>query len=136
MFVISIVSVNLSSLTDCTEQAISQSEHVWDTQSHLSHIASATRGIIFLGTPHRGSNMTSLGKVVARVSQIVLRNANVNLITDLERDSQTLDRIRDNFSRVLHKHTLTIWSFVEELSISGLGRVRIPFKCRGMWADS
>jgi hypothetical protein len=73
--------------------------------------------------------MTSLAKVVARVSQIILGNANVNLITDLERDSQILDRIRDNFSRILHKHTLTVWSFVEELSMSGLGRVRSPFTC-------
>jgi hypothetical protein len=80
--------------------------------------------------------MTSLGNVVAHVSQIVLGNANVNLITDLERDSQILDRIRDNFSRILHKQTSTVWSFVEELAISGLGRVRRPLATIYMWKNA
>jgi hypothetical protein len=105
-------------------QALSQSENVRATQPHLSQIISATRGIIFLGTPHRGSGVTTLAIVVASVAQITLRNANVNILRDLERDSQTLDRIRDSFRRILDGRTLKIWSFVEELSISGVGRVR------------
>jgi hypothetical protein len=55
------------------------------------------RGIIFLGTPHRGSDMASLAKVVAFVAQVTLRNTNDKVIRDLERDSEILNRIRDNF---------------------------------------
>ena len=63
--------------------------------------------------------MTSLAKVVASVARVALHNPNDSLIRDLERDSQTLDRIRDSFSRILDKRTLSIWSFVEELAMKG-----------------
>ena len=69
--------------------------------------------------------MTSLAKVVASVARVALRNPNVNLVRDLERDSQTLDRIRDSFSRILDKQTWTVWSFVEELATAGMGKVYI-----------
>ena len=57
---------------------------------------------------------------------MVLRSSNVDLVRDLERDAQTLDRIGDSFSRILYKGTLTVWSFVEELAIPGIGKVFIP----------
>jgi len=63
--------------------------------------------------------MTALAKVVASVARVALQNPNDSLIRDLERDSQTLDRIRDSFSRILDKRTLGVWSFVEELAIEG-----------------
>jgi hypothetical protein len=74
----------------------------------------------------RGSGITSLVKLVASVARIALCNTNVNLIRDLEKESQTLDRIRDNFSRILDKRTLTIWLFVEELATNGIGKVYLP----------
>jgi protein SERAC1 len=96
---------------------------VRDTQPHLARIFSAARGIIFLGTPHRGSGLSSLAKVAASVAQVALQTVNDTLIRDLERDSQTLDRIRDSFSRSLARRAFTIWSFVEELSTPGVGKV-------------
>jgi hypothetical protein len=104
-------------------QALDRSERVRNSQPLLAHIFSATRGIIFLGTPHRGSSMTSLARVVASVAKVVLRNTNNNLIRDLERDSPTLDRIRDNFSQILDKRTLSVWTFVEEMGMPGAGKV-------------
>jgi protein SERAC1 len=67
--------------------------------------------------------MTPLAKVVASIAKVALQSVNENLIRDLERDAQTLDRIRDDFSRILAKRTLTVWSFVEELGIPGVGKV-------------
>jgi hypothetical protein len=67
--------------------------------------------------------MTSLAKVVASVAQMALQNPHLDLIRDLERDSQTLDRIGDCFSRILGKRTLAVWSFAEELGITGIGKV-------------
>jgi len=65
--------------------------------------------------------------VVASVAHVALQNPNVDLIRDLERDSQTLDRIRESFSRILYMRTLTVWTFVEELAIKGVGKVYITF---------
>ena len=69
--------------------------------------------------------MMSLAKVVASIAQVALQNLNVNLLQDLERDSQILDQIRDNFHRILDKQTLTVWSFGEELATAGMGKVDI-----------
>ena len=69
--------------------------------------------------------MTSIAKVVASVAQISLQNPSLDLISDLERDSQTLDRIGDDFGRILDKRTLAIWSFAEELAITGTEKVCI-----------
>jgi hypothetical protein len=70
--------------------------------------------------------MTSIGNLLASVA---LANTNVNLIRDLER-AQPFDRIRDSFIRILDKGTLTVWSFVEELATSGIGKACFPFTCR------
>jgi len=104
-------------------QALHYSNQVQDTHPHLARIFSVTRGIIFLGTPHRGSGLTSIAQVVASIAQIALKNPHVDLIRDLERDSQTLDRIGDSFGRILDKRTLTVWSFSEELAMTGIGKV-------------
>jgi len=61
--------------------------------------------------------------VVASVAQMALRNPGLDLIRDLERDSHYLDRIGDNFSRILNRRTLAIWSFAEELALTGIGKV-------------
>jgi len=73
--------------------------------------------------------MISIANVVASVAQTDLQNPH-HLIRDLERDSQTLDRIRDSFGRILGKATLVIWSFEEELAITGLEKVCMPPICR------
>jgi protein SERAC1 len=56
---------------------------------------------------------------------MTLQSMNSDLIEDLERDSQTLDRIRDSFSGILDRRTLTVWSFEEELP-TGMGMVYLP----------
>jgi hypothetical protein len=108
-------------------KALNHSESVRDTKPHLSDIFTATRGIIFLGTPHRGSGVASLTKVVAAIARLALRSTNDNLIGDIERDAPVLDRIRDGFSRLLDKRTLTVWSFTEELASAGFGKVNVLY---------
>jgi len=104
-------------------QALDYSIRVQDSLPHLAQIFPVTRGIIFLGTPHRGSGTTSIAKVVASVAQLALQNPRLDLIRDLERDSQTLDRIGDSFYQILDKRTLAVWSFAEELAMTGIGKV-------------
>jgi len=112
-------------------KALNHSDSVRATKPHLSCIFSATRGIIFLGTPHRGSGMASIAKVVAAVARLALQSTNDHLIRDIERDTTTLDRIGDSFSRILDKRTLAIWSFTEELASTSFGKVTLSL-CR-LW---
>ena len=67
--------------------------------------------------------------MVASIAQIALQNPRLGLIRDLERDSQTLDRIGDSFGRILDKRTLAVWSFAEELAVTGIGKVRMSSLC-------
>jgi hypothetical protein len=107
-------------------QALNHSQDVKETQPPLARIVSATRGIVFLGTPHRGSTEISLASLVSFVAQVSLQDAKINLIGDLKTDSQVLDRIRDSFSRLLDKKTFTVWSLVEELPMAHAGKVHMP----------
>ena len=79
--------------------------------------------------------MTSIAKVVASVARIALQNP-TNLIQDLERNSQTLDRIGDSFGHILDKLTMTIWSFSEELAMTGIGKVCMSHIYRVMTCNS
>jgi hypothetical protein len=69
--------------------------------------------------------MTTLAKLVASIAQVGLQDVNHSLIRDLERESPTLDKIRDNFSRILDKRVVKVWSFEEELAITGGEKVYI-----------
>ena len=88
------------------------------TKPDLATILDATCGIVFLGTPHRGSGLTTLPKLVASIIQAV-QDVNVDLIKDLERESQTLDRVSDYFGQILDRRTFTVFSFEEELAVGG-----------------
>jgi hypothetical protein len=73
--------------------------------------------------------MTTLAKLVASVAQVALQDVNHYLIQDLERESPTLDKIRDSFSRILDKRVLKVWSFEEELAVIGGEKVYIICLC-------
>ncbi|KAK7976268.1 hypothetical protein PG989_014731 [Apiospora arundinis] len=79
-----------------------------------------THGIIFLGTPHRGSSSATYGRTAFRLSQVVaFQSANIKLITALERNSETLDRISTEFNESLAKNKdINMWSYSEERQVS------------------
>ena len=70
--------------------------------------------------------MTTLPKLVATIIQVV-QDVNVELIRDVEMNSQTLDRIADGFSQILDRRTFTVFSFEEELAMRGGTKVRIGY---------
>jgi protein SERAC1 len=111
-------------------QALHRSGEVRKTHPNLAKILPATRGIIFLGTPHRGSGMASLASVVASVTKLALRSTNNRLVQELERDAPTLARIGNEFSRIIdeNRDKLVIYSFIEELPSPVIGR-----KVLGVW---
>ena len=89
------------------------------TKPDLTTILDTTRGIIFLGTPHRGIDATTLPKLIASVIMQAFQDVNIDLIRDLERESQTLDRLGDSFSQILDRQRFTVFSFEEELAMPG-----------------
>ncbi|KAI7777971.1 hypothetical protein LA080_002883 [Diaporthe eres] len=77
--------------------------------AHYKDIVQSVSGIIFLGTPHRGSN---LAQVLNRVLQAsVFNHSAKEYITELQRNSLTLQDINDQFRNIATD--LSIVSFFE-----------------------
>ena len=106
-------------------QAIHYSDLHREIRPNFATILDATRGIVFLGTPHKGSpvQLPGLGTFIMQIGQ----DTSVELIRDLARETQTLDRIRDEFMRILDRRTFTVFSFVEELVMVGGRKVCIAY---------
>lgn len=94
------------------KDALNQSTSTEGTR--LKEIAPATYGVVFLGTPHRGSKSASIGKIAYHITQLVTKRPNIRLLQGLEKHSEILDRIGDSFNQTILKHGISIYSFREE----------------------
>lgn len=83
----------------------------------VKQIAPSTYGIIFLGTPHRGSKTASLGKYAYEISRAFTQAPNLRLLRSLERNSEVLDRIGDDFAQTLLRFEFKLCSFREEMEV-------------------
>jgi hypothetical protein len=86
----------------------------------LGEIYARTVGVIFLGTPHRGSSKETLGEVVANVALLSFRRPNKQLLRTLKPDSHILENQRDQFTTI--SSNLSIVCIREELP-TGAGLV-------------
>jgi protein SERAC1 len=66
----------------------------------LGEIYASTKGVIFLGTPHRGSDKESLGEVVSKVAKFSFRQPNEQLLQTLKLNSHILENQRDQFTTI------------------------------------
>jgi hypothetical protein len=60
-------------------------------------ISDVTVGIIFLGTPHRGSEKASYGEVLAKVATEVMHKPAPALVRALRANSEALMRLTTDF---------------------------------------
>ena len=92
----------------------------------------STYGVVFLGTPHRGSPEAGLGIQAANVCRAALQDANMGILWSLEQYSEILERIREDFEQMMLREKVKAYSFIEEIPTPGEGIVRalpasIPF---------
>ena len=85
----------------------------------------STYGVVFLGTPHRGSPQAGLGILAANACRAMIRDANTGILRSLEQDSEVLERIREAFERMMARERVKAYSFVEEIPTVGVGMVRV-----------
>ena len=71
-----------------------------NTQSRFESIKTATFGIIFLGTPHRGSPQANMGQIIANLAKIAFKKPQTQLLEILEKDSPELDDLSEEFSNL------------------------------------
>ena len=86
-----------------------------------------TIGIVFFGTPHRGSATANYGAVLANVASTIMNRPSPRLITALQTNSETLLRLTSDFKFELPKYKVT--SFFEQRTMNMLSTlVRIDTK--------
>lgn len=82
-------------------------------QYHPS-IAACTRGIIFLGTPHRGATMARYAKILANIGSIA-RTTSTEQLRVLSIRSASLHKLGDDFEPLARDGRLKIVSFSETM---------------------
>lgn len=70
-------------------------------------------GVIFLGTPHRGSADATWGLLVSNLAKFTLQDANDKVLRGLTTDSEMLEQLRETFGKILEDGKFYIWSFHE-----------------------
>ena len=86
------------------------------------------KAIVFMGTPHRGTDTASWGNFAAQVLNAVQMGTatNPSLLADLERNSETLRQISRQF--VERGSTLVMKTFYETIKLNYMNRlVYIPW---------
>ena len=79
-----------------------------------------TKLVIFLGTPHRGTKYAGWGQIALNLARLVLQNSNKPIIKTLEVNSEVLENIQDEFSRIVDVMKIKIHSFQEARAITGI----------------
>lgn len=96
-------------------------------EPHLRGIFNSIKGVIFMGTPHKGAWMADWAKIPASVLGLV-KSTNVMLLDILERDNQLLESIQVDFLAMVRQlreegRGLEITCFFEELPMLMTGQV-------------
>ena len=69
----------------------------YDPDPYYRSLFSAVRGILFLGTPHRGSNYAGAGRLSARLTSLL--GSSTELLEFVDPQSQRLSELNDVFLR-------------------------------------
>ncbi|KAG4432473.1 hypothetical protein IFR05_012039 [Cadophora sp. M221] len=97
---------------------IRSSEYLKNEQNpRLGAIIESTAGVVFIATPHNGSEAAPLAKLVANAAEAAWRRPNKKLLRNLSQESDVLEAQRGSFASVSRE--LQIRCIYEELPTMG-----------------
>ena len=113
----------ISYLNTDAYKALIRSAECFHTEQNvkLGYIYKYTRGLLFLGTPHRGSEHTGFADIITKVASVALRQPNKKLIELLRQESDVLEGQRSSFSAI--SKDLPIACIYETVPMMGIGMV-------------
>ena len=93
-------------------------------EADLEKVFHSTRGIIFLGTPHGGAALAKWGHMFAKYLKVI-RYTNPAVLGVLERSSEVLTAVQQQFQQILLKPNVSIkiYCFFEEKPVVGIGTI-------------
>uniref|UniRef100_A0A0B7JPH5 Uncharacterized protein n=1 Tax=Bionectria ochroleuca TaxID=29856 RepID=A0A0B7JPH5_BIOOC len=93
-----------------------------DHESRYGSLLSQIKSVIFLGTPHRGSDIATWAKMLGKVSNLFISDSvRIGLLNDLEPQSRVLKDIEDQFlQRTVGLQIFTFYERVKTKHIKSL----------------
>jgi hypothetical protein len=79
----------------------------------------STQGIVFFGTPHKGSNDAKWGLILRSIASAAFAT-NDKIIRALEPDSELLDKLARDFQDIIDEGKIKICSLLESEGKTGL----------------
>jgi triacylglycerol esterase/lipase EstA (alpha/beta hydrolase family) len=76
--------------------------------------------LIFMATPHRGSDKASMGKLLVNIAKISLTRPKTQLLKQLEADSESLQDLSDDFRHLHSSFRMASFFELKETDISRL----------------
>jgi hypothetical protein len=73
-----------------------------------------TAGIVFLGTPHRGSASSNWGSLIVQSGKVLGLDGEDRILNDLKRDSEPLKQVVREFTRWLFDNSVPTVCFYEQ----------------------
>lgn len=74
----------------------------------------STAGLVFLGTPHRGSNSQSKAAVIASIASALGCGEDSSLLKSVEKDSEMLNDLLHDFTRTVNTAVIPLFCFFEQ----------------------
>jgi pimeloyl-ACP methyl ester carboxylesterase len=113
-----------------TKRALLYSNDLRDPhQEDLRSIYVSTYGLVFLGTPHNGSNAAVWGGVIQRMADAVIPKKIFEtesvLLKTLKKDSETLQQITNHFLDIYQKFKIHMAHENQKTDVKGSKYVRI-----------
>lgn len=87
----------------------------------IGAIWETTKGVVFMGTPHRGSGKEEFADIACKVATLTLRRPNKDLLSVLKEESHILDNQLQDFTTI--SSLMSIVCLREELSTHLIGMV-------------
>ena len=81
---------------------------------HFHYLALSTVGVVFLGTPHRGTQAAKWGEVIAISAKALGFGSEDSILKDLREDSETSRDLLYEFTLWANRASLTLICFFEQ----------------------
>lgn len=98
-------------------------------------ISQHTQGVVFMGTPHRGSDLAKWGSLLATIAKVAFLSPKKEFLDNLHKNRKELIELSEDFIKIAAKYAFK--SFYEENRVRGVSRgfsfSLLLWICRTYW---
>lgn len=89
-------------------------------QERYKPLFKSTKGIIFLGTPHHGSDIAGWAVTASKLAKLALQDSNQRVIKGLSPNNELLSHLSEAFLQLVDKGNIGFHTFYETKAMTGV----------------